>query len=98
MERDAGGGAGKQGAAKQGAAKQGGGAPATKSSQLIDAINWAIAENDRKDGQYYGKIDTSKVAEMGHSCGGIQERAFASGFDPTSGYPTGDVYITFSSP
>ena len=77
-------GAGKQaqpaggGAGKQGAAKQGGGAPATKYSQLIDAINWAIAENGRKDSQYYGKIDTSKVAVMGHSCGGIQAIAVAA--------------------
>ena len=66
------------GAAKQNTAKQTGGGPATKSSQLIDAINWAIAENGRKDSQYYGKIDTSKVAVMGHSCGGIQAIAVAA--------------------
>jgi hypothetical protein len=30
---------------------------------------------------------------LGHSCGGIQEQAFATGFDGTSGYPTGDVYL-----
>src|SRR5262249_16248885 len=30
---------------------------------------------------------------LGHSCGGIQERAYATGFDPASGYPIGDVYI-----
>ena len=33
---------------------------------------------------------------LGHSCGGIQEHAFASGFDGTSGYPDGDVYLTTS--
>ena len=54
--------------------------PATKSSQLIDAINWADAENARKDSQYYDRIDTSQVAVMGHSCGGIQ--ALAVGDDP----------------
>jgi hypothetical protein len=32
-------------------------------------------------------------AAIGHSCGGIQEQSFATGFDPTSGYPTGDVYV-----
>ena len=31
---------------------------------------------------------------LGHSCGGIQEKAFATGFDATSGYPTGDVYLS----
>ena len=31
---------------------------------------------------------------LGHSCGGIQEQAFATGFDPTSGDPTGDVYLS----
>lgn len=78
-------GAGKQtapaagrGAGKQSTAKQAAGPPATKSSQLIDAINWAIAEDGRKDSQYYGKIDTSKVAVMGHSCGGIQAIAVAA--------------------
>lgn len=30
---------------------------------------------------------------LGHSCGGIQEQVYATGFDPTSGYPTGDVYM-----
>ena len=32
-------------------------------------------------------------AAIGHSCGGIQEQSFATGFDPTSGYPMGDVYV-----
>ena len=30
---------------------------------------------------------------LGHSCGGIQEQAFATGFDSSSGYPVGDVYL-----
>lgn len=30
---------------------------------------------------------------LGHSCGGIQEQSIATGFDPVSGYPTGDVYL-----
>ena len=30
---------------------------------------------------------------LGHSCGGIQEQELATGFDATSGYPTGDVYL-----
>jgi len=52
--------------------------PASKSSQLIDAINWAIAENGRKGSHYYKKLDTSKIAVMGMSCGGIQSYAVAT--------------------
>src|SRR5579872_3826857 len=33
-------------------------------------------------------------AVLGHSCGGIQEQSYATGFDATSGYPTGDVYLS----
>jgi dienelactone hydrolase len=47
-------------------------APATKAAQLIDAINWAIAENTRKGSAYLGKLDTRKIAVMGQSCGGVQ--------------------------
>jgi len=31
---------------------------------------------------------------LGASCGGIQELAYAIGFDPSSGYPTGAVYLS----
>jgi hypothetical protein len=48
------------------------GQPATHSSQLIDAMNWAIAENDRSGSQYFHRLDTSKIAVMGQSCGGVQ--------------------------
>ena len=41
------GGDGKQGAPK-GDGKQAAAGPATKSSQLLDAVNWALAENGRK--------------------------------------------------
>jgi hypothetical protein len=68
--------AGKGPAADKGKGKQAAPAgPATKSSQLIDAINWAIAENGRGGSQYYGKLDPSKIAVMGMSCGGIQSYA-----------------------
>lgn len=30
---------------------------------------------------------------LGHSCGGIQEKVYATGFSPAGGYPTGDVYM-----
>lgn len=44
----------------------------SKSSQLIDAINWAIAQNGDKASPYYNKIDVSKIAVSGMSCGGLQ--------------------------
>jgi hypothetical protein len=31
---------------------------------------------------------------LGYSCGGIQEKSYVTGFDPTSGNPVGDVYMS----
>lgn len=42
------------------------------SKQLLDAIDWAIAQNKDKNSPYYGKIDTKKIAVSGMSCGGLQ--------------------------
>lgn len=42
------------------------------SSQLTDAINWAIAQNNDKASPYYGKLDTKEIAVSGMSCGGLQ--------------------------
>jgi hypothetical protein len=42
------------------------------SSQMIDAINWAISQNSDKSSQYYNKLDVSKIAVSGMSCGGLQ--------------------------
>jgi hypothetical protein len=42
------------------------------SSQLTDAINWAIAQNNDKASPYYNKIDITKIAVSGMSCGGLQ--------------------------
>lgn len=42
------------------------------SSQLLDAIDWAVAANDDHDGPYYGKVDTEHIAVSGMSCGGLQ--------------------------
>jgi hypothetical protein len=39
---------------------------------LTDAIDWAVAENTRAESKFNGKLDTSKVAVMGQSCGGAQ--------------------------
>ena len=52
--------------------QRGGPGGPTKSSQMTDAIDWAIAQNSDKTSQYYGKLDTSKIAVAGMSCGGLQ--------------------------
>jgi hypothetical protein len=44
----------------------------TKAADLLASVDWAIAENIRRDSAYFGRIDTSKVAIMGQSCGGLQ--------------------------
>jgi len=61
-----------------GAAPQNSGMPAgrlsapTPASSLTEAIDWAVAENDRKDSPFYHHIATDQVAVSGWSCGGIQ--------------------------
>ena len=42
------------------------------SSMMTDAINWAIAQNSNQSSQYYHKLDVSKIAVAGMSCGGLQ--------------------------
>lgn len=42
------------------------------SSQLIDAIDWSIAQNSDPTSPYYNKIDTTKISVSGMSCGGLQ--------------------------
>ncbi|WP_299015473.1 alpha/beta hydrolase [uncultured Caulobacter sp.] len=54
--------------------------PKTTSSQLIDAIDWAIAENARPSSRYKGRLDVQKIAVMGMSCGGLQ--AIEASADP----------------
>ncbi|MDP0501978.1 MAG: serine hydrolase [Verrucomicrobiota bacterium JB022] len=44
----------------------------TSSQQLLDALDWITQQNGARDSQYHGKVDTSQVAAMGMSCGGLQ--------------------------
>ena len=44
----------------------------SKSAQLVDAIDWAIAQNDDKKSPFYQKLDVKKIAVSGMSCGGLQ--------------------------
>ena len=79
--------------------EQGGGR--SQSSQLADAIDWAIAQNSDKNSPYYKKIDVKNIAVSGMSCGGLQTLEIApdprvtttvicnSGIfiDPITGFP-----------
>ncbi len=51
---------------------RGGRGGGTKSSLLTDAIDWAVAQNANEQSIYFGKLDTSKIAVAGMSCGGLQ--------------------------
>jgi dienelactone hydrolase len=44
----------------------------TNAKSLLDAIDWAISENNRPGSVYFQKIETTKIAVMGQSCGGMQ--------------------------
>jgi len=52
--------------------QRGGPGGPTKSSLLSEAIDWAIARNEDESSQYFGKLDSAKVAVAGMSCGGLQ--------------------------
>jgi hypothetical protein len=52
----------------------------TQASALTRAVDWAIAENSHAGSPYAGKLDTSKIAYMGHACGGGQ--AMEASSDP----------------
>jgi hypothetical protein len=44
----------------------------TAASQLLDAVTWATAENARAGSAYFQKLDVTKVAVSGQSCGASQ--------------------------
>ena len=46
--------------------------PKNTKQDLLDAIDWAFAENCREGSIFFGKVDTENVCAMGQSCGGIQ--------------------------
>lgn len=52
----------------------------TRSSQLIDAINWAARQNDLAGSPYEHKLALNEVAVAGQSCGGMQ--AIEASADP----------------
>jgi hypothetical protein len=46
--------------------------PRTQASDLTQAVDWALAENQRTGSPYFGRIDPALVAYSGWSCGGLQ--------------------------
>lgn len=57
-----------------------GGMRQSKPGQMITALDWAFAADKRAGGAYAGRLDLTKVAVMGQSCGGLE--AIAAGKDP----------------
>ncbi len=49
---------------------------------LLEAIHWAIEENNRPCSQYYRSLDISKTAAFGFSCGGLMSEGAGSSNDP----------------
>lgn len=50
----------------------------TKATMLTDAIDWIAAQNADEASDYHQKVDLSKIASGGQSCGGAQILAVAS--------------------
>lgn len=46
--------------------------PATSHTALLEAIDWALAQNQDRSSPYFGKIDAKAIAVSGYSCGGLQ--------------------------
>jgi hypothetical protein len=46
--------------------------------EILAGITWAIAENTRQGSNLFGKLDTTKIASMGYSMGGLASFQIAS--------------------
>ena len=53
---------------------------ATQASQMLEAIAWAERETAREAGAFHRRIDVTRIAVGGHSCGGLQ--ALSVSHDP----------------
>lgn len=56
---------------------------ATEAAQMDQAMSWAAARNADPLDELYGRIDTTRIALAGHSCGGLQ--AIKMSADPRVG-------------
>lgn len=61
-------------------APQSGAPPAmpTTTQDLVDGLDWALAQNTLAGGRYRGRIDPDMVAASGFSCGGVQALGIAT--------------------
>jgi hypothetical protein len=50
----------------------------SQSKQLLDAIDWAVAQHHDSKSPFYQKIDVNAIAVSGMSCGGLQTLEVAS--------------------
>jgi enterochelin esterase-like enzyme len=50
----------------------------TTTQDLVDGLDWALAQNTRAGSKYRGKIDPDMVAASGFSCGGVQALGIAT--------------------
>ncbi|MBO9711707.1 hypothetical protein [Sphingomonas sp.] len=76
---------------------------ATPTSALLEAVDWAIRENQRPGSHYAGRIAVDRIAVSGWSCGGLQALNVAgdprvktavimnSGFFPANSSPIAGV-------
>ncbi len=46
--------------------------PATTVEDVLEGLDWAIAQDADANSRFYGRVDTGHVAVAGHSCGGLQ--------------------------
>ena len=72
------------------AAPADGSTDATQASQMIEAIEWAERETARESGPFHRRIDVTRMAVGGHSCGGLQALA-------VSGDPRIDTTLVLNS-
>lgn len=52
--------------------------PQNSARDLVEAIDWAVAQDGLQGGPYAGRIATQQVAVSGFSCGGVQALTVAS--------------------
>jgi hypothetical protein len=46
--------------------------------QIIDGIDWVLAENMRSESMFFGKLDATKIASMGYSMGSLSTFTIAN--------------------